>query len=194
MSRTARRTRFLGVALAATCASLVQAQDVHVSLDPRTGTTLQVTAEPWVLALDQPHLAAHARDYVALQAVQASNGGQHRYYLAAFYWSSVPGRNRHAGQDPALRMLLDDRDLQFTPGMSLRDAGISQWPRRAPGRDALVMLYVVDPQVLRQLGHAGRLRVRPEPASGLPPEIWFDTWRDARHALRIFAAQVLPPP
>jgi hypothetical protein len=44
-------------------------QEAHVLLDRRTGTTLQITRDPWVLALDQPHLAAHARDYVALHAI-----------------------------------------------------------------------------------------------------------------------------
>jgi hypothetical protein len=124
-----------------------------------------------------------------------SNAGRRQYHLAAFYWSTVPGRNRYAGPSPTLRLLLDDRDVSLKPSdQSLRDAGISQWPLRLPGRDALLLLYAADPQLLRQLGHAGTLRVRPEPGSGVPPDAWFDTWRDARPSFRDFAERVLPQP
>ena len=62
----------------------------QVILDRSTGTTLQVTTSPWVLAFDQPLLAANTRDYVALYAVVTSNGGQRRHYIAAFYTTAMP--------------------------------------------------------------------------------------------------------
>jgi hypothetical protein len=169
--------------------------DIHATLDRSTGTTLRITGAPWILALEQPHLAAHARDYVALHAVEISNGGQRRYFLAALYWSTVPARNRHAGSRPGLRLLLDDRDISLRPAaQSLREAGIGRWPMRLPGRDALVILYAADAQLLRQLGHAGRLLARPEPDSGAAPDAWFETWRDGRGPFRSFAGAVLPQP
>ncbi len=167
---------------------------VHSILDPQTGTTLQLTGEPWTLSLDQPHLAAHARDYIALHAVQVSNGGMRRYFLAAFFWSTVPGRNRHAGNAPALRLLVDDRDVRLTaPMQTLRDAGVSRWPLRRPGRDALLVMYAVEAQLLRQLGHATRLRIRPGMDSSLPTQVWFESWHDASPAFRSFAAQTATP-
>lgn len=173
-----------------------QGGEVQVVLDRHTGTTLQITSEPWVLALEQPHLAVHARDYVALHAVETNNAGTRRYYLAVFYWSTVPGRNRHAGPSPPLRLLLDDRYISLPAAQSLRDAGISRWPLRRPGRDPLLVLHAVDPQLLRRLGHASRLQVRPEPQedSGGIPGVWFDTWRDGRSAFQEFSREVLVQP
>lgn len=161
-------------------------------LDRRTGTTLQISARPWVLALDQPHLAAHARDYIGLYAVEVSNGGQRRTLLAAFYWSTVPGRERYAGPAPALRLRLDDRDVALkSDGRAPRDLGISTWPLRAPGRGATLALYAVDPLLVRQLGATRELRARLDDDSSLPPDVWFTDWRNAAAALREFA-RVLP--
>jgi hypothetical protein len=189
------RTGLAALLLAFACASLASEPRIHTVLDRSTGTTLRITGAPWILALEQPHLAAHARDYVALHAVEASNGGQRRYFVAALYWSTVPARNRHAGNLPGLRLLLDDRDISLQPAaQSLREAGIGRWPMRLPGRDALVILYAADVPLLRQLGHAGRLLARPEPDSGAAPDAWFETWRDGRGPFRGFASAVLPQP
>jgi hypothetical protein len=192
---SALRLALAALLLAAACASLAGEPDIHTFLDRSTGTTLRITGAPWVLALDQPHLAAHARDYVAMHAVEVSNGGQRQYFIAALYWSTVPARNRHAGNRPGLRLLLDDRDISLQPAaQSLREAGIGRWPLRLPGRDALLILYAAETQLLRQLGHAGRLRARPEPESGPAPDAWFETWRDGRGPFRDFAGAVLPQP
>lgn len=167
---------------------------VRSILDAQTGTTVQLTVKPWTLALEQPQLAAHARDYIALHAVEVSNGGMRRYFLAAFFWSTVPGRNRHAGDAPALRLLIDDRDMRLDmPVRVLRDTGLSSWPLHPPGRDALLVLYAVDAQLLRQLGYATSLRIRPGIESGLPAQVWFESWRDARPAFRSFVARLAPP-
>lgn len=193
MKRALGIALLLGAGLLAASGGAGAAQ-VESRLDRRTGTTLQITAKAWVLALDQPQLAAHARDYITLHGVQVSNGGERRFYLAVFYWSTVPGRNRHAGLNPGLRLLADDRELLLKPAAdTLRGAGISQWPLKAPGRDALLVLYPVEPELLRQLGHATRVLARPEGESGPPPEIWFEPWRSGRDAFRRFAEEVLGP-
>jgi hypothetical protein len=164
-------------------------------LDRSTGTTLHVTRSPWILALEQPLLAAHARDYVALYGVVTSNGGKRQQFLAAFYWSTVPGRNRHAGDRPGLRLLLDDLEKVLDPVEGTpRDAGIGRWPLQPPGRDALLMLYSVEPGLLRILGHASRLRLRPLPDSTLLPEIWFEPWRDGGASFRELADSVIRRP
>jgi hypothetical protein len=171
------------------------AGEIAQVFDRRTGSTLQLTGAAWVLALDQPHLAAHARDYVALHGLEVSNGGRREYFLAVFYWSTVPGRNRHAGDHPVLRLLLDDRDVRLAPSdRSLRDNGISRWPLGTPGRDALLILYAVEPGLLRQFGHATRVRARPEPAGRDAADQWFEPWREARGGFQVFAQRVLPQP
>ena len=53
---------------------------------------------------DQPHLAGHARDYIALYAVEINTSGKRSYHLAAFLWSTVPGRERYAGDNPVLQL------------------------------------------------------------------------------------------
>jgi len=191
MKRVAGIALLLGAtALAATWTA--GAAQVESRLDRRTGTTLQITAKPWVMALDQPQLAAHARDYVTLYGLQISNGVERHLYLAAFFWSTVPDRNRHAGVNPGLQLLLDDRQLALAPATdTLRGAGVSQWPLKPPGRDALLVLYPAEPDLLRQLGHATQVLARPEGGSGAPPEIWFEPWRSGRDAFRRFAAEVL---
>ena len=76
-------------------------------LDRSTGATVVVSQEPWQLSLDQPHLAANSRDYVALYAVEVNIAGTRHYYLAVFFWSTVPGqgelRGRSAADHPAGR-------------------------------------------------------------------------------------------
>jgi hypothetical protein len=163
-------------------------------LDRGTGATIQLSAKPWVLALEQPHLSANARDYIALYAVEINIGGMRRQQLAAFFWSTIPGRQRFAGLKPVIRMQVDDRDLELSSqGQTPREMGISQWPLEAPGRDALLVVYEVDQALLRQLGHAMNLRLRPETDPTLPEDVWFTPWRSARSDFQAFAQQVLQP-
>lgn len=195
MNTLLRSIALQGMALLMAAPHPARGAEVRAILDRGTGTTLQVTAEPWVLAQEHPHLAVHARDYIALHAVETNNAGSRHHYLAAFYWSTVPGRNRHAGLSPSLRLRLDDRDISLVPAASLQDAGISHWPLRRPGRDALLVLYPVDPLLLRQVAYAGRLQARPDRRdSEEPPEAWFDSWRDARSAFREFSREILAQP
>lgn len=187
-------TRVL-VVLALAGPAAMYGSETLVVLDHNTGTTLQLTDSPWILALDQPLLAANARDYVGMYAVEASNGGKRSQYIVAFFWSTVPGRNRFAGTRPGLRLLLDDREFSLSPiAESPREAGISRWPLRPPGRDALLVIYPAEPALLRLLGHAAQPRLRPLPDSDLPPEIWFEPWREAGAAFRNFSESVVGLP
>jgi hypothetical protein len=107
----------------------------------------------------------------------------------------VPGRNGYAGAKPALRLRLDDRDVLLEVGdRPARELGLSQWPLRTPGRAAQLALYVVEPQLLRQIGAAGILRLRPESDSSLTADVWFTDWRSGARAFRGFADRVLPAP
>jgi len=163
-------------------------------LDRSTGATIELTAKPWVFGLDQPHLAANARDYIALYALEINIGGKRRHHLAAFFWSTVPGRQQFAGLTPGMQLQVDDRTLRLdSKGQSPRDFGIGQWPLQPPQRTALLVVYAVDEALLRQLGSAQRLRLRPDSDATLPEDVWFSEWRSARGDFRAFAQQVLQP-
>jgi hypothetical protein len=161
-------------------------------LDRNTGATLQWSAKPWVLALDQPHLAAHARDYIALYAVEVNIAGKRRYHLAAFVWSTVPGRNGYAGEKPVLQLRAADRELRLDPqGRTPRDMGISQWPLTAPGRGAVLAIYDVDEALLRAMSTEIAVQVRPATDPTLPEDVWFDVWRSGRAAFAEFCTRTL---
>jgi hypothetical protein len=163
-------------------------------LDRSTGATIGLSAKPWVFALDQPHLAAHARDYIALYAMEINIGGKRRHHLAAFFWSTVHGRQHFAGAAPVLRIQVDDRDLRLnSQGRSPRDFGVGQWPLKSPQRTALLMIYEVDEALLRQLGTAQQLQLRPETDTTLPEDVWFAEWRSGRREFQAFVLRLLQP-
>jgi hypothetical protein len=163
-------------------------------LDRSTGATVALSSKPWVFALDQPHLAAHARDYIALYAMEINIGGKRRHHLAGFFWSTVPGRQRFAGAEPVLRLQVDDRELRLNAqGRSPRDFGVGKWPMKSPQRTALLVVYEVDEALLRQLGTAQRLQLRPETDATLPEEVWFTEWRSGRREFKAFARELLQP-
>jgi hypothetical protein len=166
----------------------------HSVLDRGTGATIQTAAKPWIFALDQPQLAANTRDYIALYAVEINIGGNRRHYLAGFFWSTVPGRQQFAGASPAVSLQVDDRAERLSAkNLRPRDVGISRWPLPLPGRGAVLAVYEVDPALLRQIGLATHLQLRPETDATLPPDVWFTSWREARGAFQSFAEQVLQP-
>ena len=159
-------------------------------LDQGTGATIQLSARPWVLALDQPHLAAHARDYIALYAVEINTAGQRRYHLAAFFWSTVPGRARYAGNAPELTLRAADREIRLSPlGRTPREIGISRWPLAPPGRGAVLAIYEVDESLLRALSSEVPVQAHPETDPTLPPDTWFEIWRSGRRAFADFCAR-----
>jgi hypothetical protein len=150
-------------------------------LDRRTGVTVTISDKAWVFALEQPHLAAHARDYIAMHAVEINNAGKRQHFLATFVWSTIIGRERFAGAAPALSLRVDDRQLTLKPAAeSARSLGISQWPLKIPGRNALLVLYAVDEALLRQLVTARHCDLRPQTDASLPEDVWFEEWQSGR--------------
>lgn len=161
-------------------------------LDRKTGATLQLSTRPWVLALDQPHLAAHARDYIALYAVEINTAGKRGYHLAAFLWSTVPGRNQFAGDKPVLQLRVADRELKLDPlGRTPRDMGISQWPLKPPGRGAVLAIYEADEALMRAMSADVLVQARPATDASLPEDVWFDVWRSGREAFADFCRRTL---
>lgn len=188
---TDRRSVLL-VALAAGILGMPARAAEGTLLDRRTGATLQLSTRPWLLALDQPHLAAHARDYIALYAIEINIAGKRGYHLAAFLWSTVPGRSQFAGDKPVLQLRVADRELKLDPhGRTPRDMGISQWPLKPPGHGAVLAIYEVDEALLRALSTDARVQARPTTDASLPEDVWFDVWRSGREAFADFRSRTL---
>ena len=156
-------------------------------LDRNTGATIVVSEQPWTLALEQPQLAANSRDYIALYAVEVDIAGKLRHLLAAFFWSTVPGREGFAASAPELVLRVEDRQLLLQPlGQTPRDVGISKWPLDPPGRGAQLVIYEVDTALLRQLAHAGSCQARISNDPTTPVDVWYEVWRDGRAAFDEF--------
>ncbi|MEO8308748.1 MAG: hypothetical protein ABI616_11990 [Pseudomonadota bacterium] len=159
-------------------------------LDRSTGATIVVSEQPWTLSLEQPQLAANSRDYIALYAVEVNIAGKIRHLLAAFYWSTVPGRSGFAGTTPELVLRVEDRQLLLKPlGQTPRDVGISKWPLDPPGRGAQLVIYEVDTGLLGQLGRASGCQARINNDPTTPVDVWYEVWRDGRAAFKAFAGR-----
>ena len=72
-------------------------------LDERTGATVTVTREALVFAFERSTLAANARDYVTLTAVEVDRSGQLQVYLIGYFWSTIDRRGSSALADMARR-------------------------------------------------------------------------------------------
>lgn len=187
MRRAAARVLLFALMLGG-CSS-VEALRPREHLDRRTGASLQIAAEPWIFAREQPQLAVNARDYLTVYPLRVNVGGRVTHYVAVFEWSTVD--RRVAAREPAdasFELLLDDRRVLLRGGGATpRDAGIADWPLPPPGRGAQLHVYAVEESMLRYWGAATLVRVRKGGAAS-DPDARFDAWRDGRAALVAFLA------
>jgi hypothetical protein len=155
--------------------------------DERTGDTLSVVRRPLVFARERTDVAAHARDYVTLAAVETDRSGEYSDYLLLYRWSTVDRRmsappDVRAGR---LRILTDGRAIDLTP---LEELPVSVTPQlHAPKRaDAVIRAYRIDVATLRHMATSRELTVRlPQETLDTP----FKMWADGRKALGEFAAR-----
>jgi hypothetical protein len=185
-----RLQRALG-ALALILVTLAAESAPKAILDRRTGATVMVSERPWLLALEQPHLAANARDYAALYAVEINIAGKRREHLAVFFWSTIGNRRDFAKSQPRVSLRIDDRIIKLEPlKATARELGISEWPLKPPGRGATLVIYEADPAMLRQLSVAKICGLRVETEAS-PEDVWFEEWQDGRRAFAEFAREAL---
>jgi hypothetical protein len=171
---------------------------VNEFLDERSGATVTVVQEPLIFALERSTLAAHARDYVSLTAVEVDRSGQTQLCVLGYFWSTI---DRRAGArsaqptDKSLAVLADDRLIRLTPFESPpRDLQASSGlhaPQTAHFEQAAYKVsleqlrYVANSQVLKVSLAADKDEEDPE------AEI-YSVWADARKALRDFVARISP--
>jgi hypothetical protein len=90
---------------------------VNEFLDERTGATVTVVREPLIFALERSTLAAHARDYISLTAVEVDRSGQTQLCVIGYFWSTIDRRAGSGAAQPAdktLALFAADRLIRFT--------------------------------------------------------------------------------
>jgi hypothetical protein len=168
------------------CNGLRAAQPSHEFLDERTGNTLLVVPKPLVFARERTDVAAHARDYATVVAVEIDQSGKYSEYLLLYRWSTVdrrmsPPPDPQAGE---LKILVDGRVIDLMP-MEQLPVGLAR-PRELhlpPHGDVVTRAYLVDEATLRFIAESRELAVRmPQESLDTP----FALWEDGRKALEQF--------
>ncbi len=175
------------------CSSRRPTTASHEFLDEQTGTTLSVVAMPLVFARERIDVAAHARDYATLVAVEIDNSGKYSEYFLLYRWSTVDPRmsplpSPNAGE---LRILAEGRVINLGP---LERMPVSLSRRRelhVPQHGNLIAhAYPVDAATLRFIATSRELTVlMPQEPLDTP----FHMWEDGRKALEQFAQRASAP-
>jgi len=175
------------------CAGAPRQAASHEFLDEQTGTTLAVAAKPLVFARERTDVAAHARDYATLMAIEVDSSGAYREYLLLYRWSTVDPR-MSPPPDPGageLRILAEGRVIDLKP---LEQMPVSLSRRRelhVPDHgDVIAHAYSVDSSTLRFIASSRELSVKMPQE---PLETPFKMWEDGRTALAKFAERAAAP-
>ena len=162
-------------------------------LDEQSGNTLSVVAAPLVFARERTDVAAHARDYATLVAVEVDHSGKYSEYLLLYRWSTVD-RRMSPPPDPSageLRILADGRTIDLQPlervpiGLSRRrDLHVPEHG------DVVARAYTIDAPTLRFIAASRALSVRMPQE---PLDVPFGLWEDGRAALGRFAQSAIAP-
>jgi hypothetical protein len=167
------------------CAELPQPGSRTI-LDTETGNTLLLVTRPLVFARARTDVAAHARDYATLVAVELDVAGKYSDYLLLYRWSTVDRRMSpsSAADGGQLQIEADGRKLVLLP--------LARLPLDVPGRDglyyprhadAVAFGYQIDVATLRFIALSQHLTVRlPQESLDLP----FSLWEDGRASLAQF--------
>jgi hypothetical protein len=163
---------------------------VHQYVDEITAASITVAVEPLIFARERSDLAANARDYVTLTAIEVNVMGKRSYFWSAYIWSTIDRRDREPIVAPGDELVLvaDGRPITLRgDAKTLREHGLGQPPTRAPLRTAVAALYAADLESLGYAGHATQLHVELIHAGSNEA---FALWKDGRSALRAFVEDV----
>ena len=156
-------------------------------LDERSGSTLAIVAEPLVFARQRTDVAAFARDYVTLVAVEANNAGKFTEYLLLYRWSTVDRRMAPLSSPEAGQLVIQAEgriiDLKPLPGMPV-DLSRREELHVPDSADLVTHAYQIDVATLRFIAGSRELSLRLPQESLTTP---FELWRDGRAALSEFA-------
>jgi hypothetical protein len=158
-------------------------------LDEQSGNTLIVVSSPLVFARTRTDVAAHARDYATLVAVEIDNAGNFSDLLLLYRWSTVD-RRMSPPPDPdqgELHIFADGRDIELEPLAQMPISLTKRQELYVPAHGDLVAhAYRADVAALRYIASSHRLIVRlPRERLDTP----FALFQDGRRALHDFAGQ-----
>ena len=161
--------------------------------DEQTGSTLLVVSKPLVFARERSDVAAHARDYATLVAVENDRSGEYTQYLLLYRWSTVDRRmSPPPGPDEGeLKILADGRTIDLKPlerpPTSLANGRALHVPEH---NEVVYRAYRVDPSMLHFIAGSRDLSVHmPQEQLDTP----FTLWEDGRGALAQFLERAAPP-
>jgi hypothetical protein len=182
----------LSMTAALAACSAVTPRTSHEIFDERTAGTLLVTGSPMVFARVRSDVAAHARDYATLVAVEIDLSGDFVDYLLLYRWSTVDPRMLPPAETAAgpLKIIADGRVIELRPENTMPvDVG-SRREFLVPNKGKLAACaYKVDPATLRFIATSREIVVR------LPAESFdtpFTIWEDGRGALLQFLKRAGP--
>jgi hypothetical protein len=195
MTLTEHRTGALLAVLAAaplawTASVFAADKPVRQYVDEITAASITVAVEPLIFARERTDLAANARDYVTLTAVEVNVMGKRSYLWSAYIWSTIDRRDRQELVVPGDELVLvaDGRPIALrSDAKTLREHGIGQPPTRAPVRAAVPALFAADPESIGYVARAGELHLELIHAGSNDS---FVLWKDGRAALRAFSEAV----
>jgi hypothetical protein len=164
----------------------------HEIFDEQTGNTMTVVSAPIVFARERTDVAAHARDYATLVAVEVDHSGTFKNYLLLHRWSTVDKRMSPApGSDAGeMRLLSEGRELNLKPLPSLPISENSRDLHVPPHGAAVTHAFAVDQATLRFIA-ASRTLTLQLPLEPLASP--FQIWKDGRGALSKFLQQTSAP-
>ena len=149
-------------------------------------STLLVAARPLVFARPRSDVAAHARDYATLVAVEIDRSGDYSQYLLLYRWSTVD-RRMLPPPDPdagALRITADGRAIDLKPLDRLPVDFSQRRELHMPKHDDVIPRgYKIDNATLRFIAASHEITVR-MPQESLDTS--FTMWEDGRGALLQF--------
>lgn len=176
----------------ASCASRPPSASQEI-FDESDASTLLVTAKPIVFARERADLAAYARDYATVVAVEIDISGEYSDYLLVYRWSTVD-RRMLPPPDPAggaLRIVADGRVFDFRPIDKLPVNFAQRRELHIPKHDDVVPRgYKVDAEILHFIATSQDLTLR------MPQEPFdasFKLFEDGRRALLEFLKPAFAP-
>jgi hypothetical protein len=176
----------------ASCASRPPTASQEI-FDESDASTLLVTAKPIVFARERSDLAAYARDYATVVAVEIDISGDFSDYLLLYRWSTVD-RRMLPPPDPAggaLRIVADGRIFDFKPIDKLPVNFAQRRELHMPKHDDVVPRgYKVDAETLHFIATSQDLSLRmPQEPFDVP----FKLFEDGRRALLEFLKPAFAP-
>ena len=162
-------------------------------VDEQSGSTLSVVAKPLVFARERTDVAAHARDYATLVAMEVDQSGKYVYYLLLYRWSTVdrrmtPPPDQNAGK---LQILAEGRTIELAPLERVPIGLARRKELHAPDHgDVITRAYSIDLTTLRFISTSREITVKmPQESLELP----FGLWEDGRKELKQFLLRVGAP-